>query len=63
MMPFMSRWPPMGGHPAMVVAIEVCLVRTQERNAWEGGVKGAHLLFRQCLAAFLPAFLSCAGFV
>jgi hypothetical protein len=61
--PYMSRWPPVGGHPAMVVAIEVRLGRTQERSAWEGGVKGARLLFRRCLAAFLLAFLSCAGFV
>ena len=34
MVPTMSRWPPVGGHPAMVVAIEVCLGGTQERSAW-----------------------------
>ena len=48
----------------MVVAIEMRLGRTQERSAWEGGIKGARLLFRWCLAAFLVlAFLSWAGFV
>ncbi len=65
MVPTMSRWPPVGGHPAMVVAIEVCL-GTLERSAWEGGVKGARLLFRRCLVALfslLLASLSCAGFV
>ncbi len=66
MVPTMSRWPPVGGHPAMVVAIEVCLGGTQERSAWEGGVKGVRLLFRRCLVALfslLLASLSCAGFV
>ena len=66
MVPTMTRWPPVGGHPAMVVAIEVCLGRTQERSAWEGGVKGARLLFRRCLVALfslLLASLSVAGFV
>ena len=65
MVPTMSRWPPVGGHSAMV-AIEVCLGGTQERRAWEGGVKGARLLFRRCLVALfslLLASLSCAGFV
>ncbi len=33
MVPTMSRWPPVGGHPAMVVAIEVQLGRAQERSA------------------------------
>ena len=64
MVPTMSRWPPVGGHPAMVVAIEMRLGRKQERSAWEGGIKGARVLFRRCLAAFLIlAFLSWAGFV
>ncbi len=66
MVPTMPRWPPVGGHPAMVVAIKVQLGRTQERSAWEGGVKGARLLFRRCLVALfalLLASLSCAGFV
>jgi hypothetical protein len=65
-----SPWcprPPVGGHPAMVVAIEVQRGRAQERGAWEGGVKGARLLFRSvCLVALfslLLASLSCAGFV
>ncbi len=64
--PTMSRWPPVGGHPAMVVAIEVQLGRAQERSAWEGSVKCARLLFRRCLVALfslLLASLSCAGFV
>ncbi len=56
MVPTMSRWPPVGGHPAMVGAIEVQLGRAQERSAWEGGVKGARLLFWRCLVAF-PCFL------
>ncbi len=48
----------------MVVAKEMCLGRTQERSAWKGGIKGARLLFRRCLAAFLIlAFLSWADFV
>jgi hypothetical protein len=62
----MSRWPPVGGHPAMVVAVEIHLGRTQERSAWEGGGKGARLLFRRYLVALfslLLASLSCAGFV
>ena len=66
MVPTMSRRPPVGGHPAMEVAIEVQLGRAQERSAWEGGVKGARLLFRRCLVALfslLLASLSCAGFV
>ncbi len=66
MVPTMSRWPPVGGHPAMVAAIEVQLERAQERSAWEGGVKGARLLFWRCLVALfslLLASLSCAGFV
>ncbi len=66
MVPTMSRWPPVGGHPAMVVAIEVQLGRAQEGSAWEGGVKGARLIFRRCLVALfslLLATLSCAGFV
>ena len=66
MVPTMSRWPPVGGHPAMVVAIVVQLGRAQERSAWEGGVKGARLLFRRCLVALfslLLASLSIAGFV
>ena len=66
MVPTMSRWPPVGGHPAMVMAIEVQLGRAQEGSAWEGGVKGARLLFRRCLGALfslLLASLSCAGFV
>ncbi len=59
-----SRWPPVGGHPAMVVAVEMHLGRTHERGAREGIGKGARLLFRRCLAAFLIlAFLSWAGFV
>ncbi len=50
----------------MVVAIEVQLGRAQEGSVWEGGVKGARLLFRRCLVALLSlllASLSCAGFV
>jgi len=48
----------------MVVAIEMRLGGTQERSTWEGGMNGARLLFRRCLAAFLIlAFLSWAGFV
>jgi hypothetical protein len=61
MVPTMSRWPPVGGHPAMVVAIEVQLGRARE-----GGVKGARLLFWRCLVALfslLLASLSCASFV
>ncbi len=67
MVPTMTRWPSVGGHSAMVVmAIKVQLGRAQERSAWEGGVKGSHLLFRRCLVAvfsLLLASLSCAGFV
>ncbi len=38
MVPTMSRWPPVGGYPAMVVAIELQLGRAQEGSAWEGGI-------------------------
>ncbi len=33
----MPRWPPVGGHPAIVVAIKMQLGRAQERSAWEDG--------------------------
>ncbi len=39
-----SGWPPVSGHPAMVVAIEMQFGRAQERSAWKGIVKGACLL-------------------
>ncbi len=32
--PTMPRWPPVRGHPAMVVAIKMQLGRTQVRSAW-----------------------------
>ncbi len=60
MVPTMTRWPPVGGHPAMVMAIKVQLGRAQERSAWEGGVMGARLLFRRCLVAlFFLLLLLC----
>ena len=34
MVPTMTRWPPVGGHPAMVVAVEMVLGGAQERGAW-----------------------------
>ncbi len=34
MVPTLTRWPPVSGHPAMVVAIEVQFGRVQERGAW-----------------------------
>jgi hypothetical protein len=34
MVPTISGWPPVSGHPAMVVAIEVQFGRAQERSAW-----------------------------
>ena len=34
MVPTISRWPPVSGHPAMVVAIEMQFRRAQERRAW-----------------------------
>ncbi len=36
MMRTLPRWPPVGGHPAMMVAIKMQLGRTQERSAWGG---------------------------
>jgi hypothetical protein len=57
----MSRWPPMGGHPAMVVAVEMHLGRMQERRAWEGDGKGARLLFRRCLVALFDEAGAGAG--
>jgi hypothetical protein len=58
MVPTMPRWPPVGGHPAMVVAIKMQLGRTQKRSGLEGGVKGARLLFRRSLIAVsLPCVL------
>jgi hypothetical protein len=34
MVPTMTRWPPVGGHPAMVVVVEMVLGGAQERGAW-----------------------------
>ena len=34
MVPTISGWPAVSGHPAMVVAIEVQLRGAQERSAW-----------------------------
>ena len=34
MVPTIARWPPVSGHPAMVVAIEMQFRRAQERSAW-----------------------------
>ncbi len=34
MVPTISRWPPVSGHPAMVVAIKVQFRRAQKRSAW-----------------------------
>ena len=34
MVPTISRWPPVSGHPAMVMAIKVQFGRAQERSAW-----------------------------
>ncbi len=59
----MTRWPPVGGHPAMMVAIKRQLGRAEERSAWEGGVKGARLAFSfggvllPCFPCFLPLCL------
>ncbi len=58
-----SRWPPVGGHPAMVVAVKMHLGRTHERSAGEGIGKGVRLLFRRCLVAFFLSSLFCAGCV
>ncbi len=65
MVPTISRWPPVSGHPAMVVAMKVQFRRAQERSAWQGGVKGACLLFLRGLIALLAflAFLSVAHLV
>jgi hypothetical protein len=62
----MSGWPPVSGHPAMVVAIEMQFRRAQERSAWKGSVKGACLLCLRGLIArlaFLLASLSIARLV
>jgi hypothetical protein len=69
----MTRWPPVGGHPAMKVTIEVLFRRAGEggtkvtievlfRRAGEGGtrevgVRGARLLFRLVLV-FLALLLA-----
>ncbi len=58
MVPTMTRWPPVGGHPAMVVAIEVRLGRTQWRSAWEGGVNGARLISLSAVSCRLSSCLS-----
>ena len=52
----LTRWPPVGGHPAMEVAIEVQFGRSGEGGTREVGVRGARSLFA-FLALFLP-FLS-----
>ncbi len=64
--PTISGWPPVSGHAAMVVTIEMQFRRAQERSAWKGSVKGACLLFLRgliALLALLLAFLSVAGLV
>ncbi len=59
MVPTMSRWPPVGGQPAMVVAIKVQLGRAQERSAWEGGVKGARMSSLSAVSCCLVLLASC----
>ena len=61
MVPTISGWPPVSGHAAMVVAIEMQFRRAQERSAWKGSVNGDCLLFLRgliALLALLLAFLS-----
>ncbi len=57
----MTRWPPVGGHPAVKVTIEVLFRRAGEGGTREVGVRGARLLLRLMLA-FL-ALLSVAFLV
>ncbi len=61
----MTRWPPVGGHPAMKVTIEVLFRRAGEGGPREVGVRAARLLLRLMLAffAFLLALLSVAFLV
>jgi hypothetical protein len=61
----MTRWPAVGGHPAMKVTIEVLFRRADEGGTREVGVRGAHLLLRLMLAflALLLALLSVAFLV
>jgi hypothetical protein len=54
----MPRWPSVGVQPAMVVAIKMQLGGAHERSAWEGGVKVARLLFRQCFGAVFTLLLA-----
>ncbi len=62
MMSSIARWPPVSGHPAMEVAIEVQFRRARQRGTREVGVRCPCLSLRRCLAflVFLIAFLSVA---
>jgi hypothetical protein len=51
----LTRWPPVGGHPAMEVTIEMQFSRSGEGGTREVGVRGARLLF--ALLALLLTFL------
>ncbi len=56
----------MHGSPWCPSCPELGRAQEAEGSAWEGGVKGARLVFRRCLVALfslLLASLSCAGFV
>jgi hypothetical protein len=46
----MTIWPPVGGHPAMKVTIEVLFRRTDEGGTRKVGVRGTRLLFRLIFA-------------
>ncbi len=61
----MTRWPPVGGHPAMKVTIEVLFRRAGEGGTRKVGVRGARLLLRLMLVflALLLALLSVAFLV
>jgi hypothetical protein len=61
----MTRWPPVSGHPAMEVTVEVSFRRAGEESAREVGVRGTRLLFRLVLPflALLLALLSSAFLV
>ena len=63
MVPTISGWPPVSGHPAMVVAIEVQFRRVQEGSVWKGSVKkGACLLCLRGLISWLAFLLASLSF-
>ena len=59
----LTRWPPVGGHPAMEVTIEMQFSRSGEGGTREVGVRGARLLFAFLALLLVSTLLSVAFLV